>query len=79
MSSFNNIGESFGGADTIPLNWTKPKINPIKVTDRTPIIIAPVTFLIARIEIIKKPNAASRVSELAKFPRLKNVASFWIV
>ena len=46
------------------------------MTERTPIIIAPVTFLIARIEIIKKPNAARRVSELAKFQRLKKVASF---
>ena len=43
---------------------------------RTPIIIAPVTFLIANIKIRRKPIDASKVSIFLKLPILKKVASF---
>ena len=49
---------------------------PRRVTDRTPIIIAPETFLTAKISIRRNPKPDNNVSISSKFPRLKNVALF---
>ena len=70
------MGLKSGGGETIPLNSIKPSKDPIIVTARTPIIIAPVIFLIASTKIKRKPIAASKVSIFLRLPKLKKVASF---
>ena len=76
ISNFKSIGLKSGGAETTPLNSIKPSNRPEIVTARTPIIIEPTIFLIAKTNIKRNPIAASRVSIFLKLPRLKKVASF---
>ena len=76
ISNFINVGIKSGGAEINPLKSIKPSNNPEIVIVKTPIIIAPVTFLIANTKINRKPMAASKVSTFLKLPMLKKVASF---
>ena len=75
ISIFKNVGAILGGTDTKPLNSISPIPMPIRVIMRTPRIIAPGTFLTAKIEIIKNPRADNNVSIWAKLPKDKKVAS----
>ena len=66
---FHDVGPISGGYDTRPLNSIKPIKYAIKVVIKIPIMIAPVTFLTDKIEIIKNPIAA-RVSRFGKILRV---------
>tara|TARA_B100001079_G_C16396337_1_gene509251 strand:- start:944 stop:1678 length:735 start_codon:yes stop_codon:yes gene_type:complete len=79
ISNFMNTGLKLGGYEIIPLKSTKSKINDKIVIIKILIIIDPLTFLNERIAISKNPNAANKVSEFEKSPRLKNVESLEII
>ena len=76
ISIFIKVGAILGGIETNPPNSISPRKIENAVTRITPIRIAPGVFLTEREQIIRKPNAASKVSGFVKSPRLRNVALF---
>ena len=74
ISNFMKVGAISGGRDTNPLNLISPKINPINVVIKMPMIIAPGIFLTDKIDIARNPTAASSVSIFEKLPRDRSVA-----
>ena len=76
ISIFIKVGAILGGIETNPPNSISPRKIENTVTRITPIRIAPGVFLTEREQIIRKPNAASKVSGFVKSQSIRNVALF---